>query len=443
MKLSDIAKCLGLDCHQDDTVEGVIIDSRQAKPHDLFVAFQGEHVDGHDFAKDACQRGAIAVLAEKPLPQLSVPVFVVDDCLKALTKIAVLNRQSLDLKVLALTGSNGKTTVKEMLGSILPSSAFISHGNFNNQLGVPINLMALNARHEYAVFELGANMIGDVAHTANLVKPDIALINNIGPAHLGKFGSIDNVARAKGEIYEQLASGGMAIVNDDDTYAHYWDKQLKQHEVLRFSSQHPADVWASDIREVNHSSYTFDLHFGQHCIHITLSVPGRHQVQNALAAASMALAAGISLEQIKLGLEAFTGVKGRLNFKAGLQCSTIIDDTYNANLASVKAGLQVLASQSGTKIFVMGDIAELEHYAKEQHLAMGQIAKDLGIDYLLAIGPFSFYAVEAFGDKGHHFKNQKDLIDYLKKCLNNQVTVLVKGSRSSRMENIVQDVVVN
>jgi UDP-N-acetylmuramoyl-tripeptide--D-alanyl-D-alanine ligase len=441
MKLSEIAKCLGLSCSKEQEITGVSIDSRQTKPQDLFVAFEGEQVDGHDFIFDAIQKGAGAILAQKPIQNLPVPIFVVQDCLKALTNIAVAHRQSLKLKVLALTGSNGKTTVKEMLACILPPSAFISYGNFNNQLGVPINMMSLKSSNDFAVFELGANMVGDIAHTAQLVQADIALINNIGPAHLGKFGSIEQIASAKGEIYQKLSPQGIAVINDDDFYAHFWDDLVQSHEVLRYSSKHKADVWASDIHQNENGTYNFCLHFGQQLIMVQLHVPGRHQVDNALAAASMALAAGVSLAQIKHGLESFSGVQGRLNFKAGLNQSLVIDDTYNANAASMEAGLKVLVSQKGKKIFVMGDIGELEHYAESEHARVGKIAKDLGINELLAVGQQSQFAVQSFGKGALHFNSQEELLEYLKQSLSKEVSVLVKGSRSSKMENIVKQII--
>lgn len=441
MKLSEIAKVLEIPCEAEQEIAGVGIDSRMAMPQQMFVALKGEHVDGHDYVLQAIEHGAVAILAERDLV-VKVPVLVVDNAQAALTKIACHHRQTLNLKVLALTGSNGKTTVKDMLGCIFQEHAFVSKGNFNNQLGVPINLMALNETHHYAVFELGANHVGDIQETARMVKPDIALINNIGPAHLGKFGSIEQVAKAKGEIYEQLSSSGIAIVNDDDFYAHYWDDLFTHLEVLRFSSQHPADIWASDIQEHQASCYQFKLHFGSQTQEIILSVPGRHQVQNALAAASMALAAGLSLLQIQKGFASFSGVKGRLNFKQGLHGCVVIDDTYNANLASFRAGIQLLTAQLGTKILVMGDIAELEHYAQSQHQELGAMAKDLGVDYLLGLGPHSLYAVQTFGDGAMHFAEASQLIETLKMHLNADATVLVKGSRSSKMENIVQEIVV-
>lgn len=443
MKLSEISKCLGIPCSEDREILGVGIDSRQPMYQQMFLAFKGAHVDGHDFARQACEQGAVAIMAERPIPEAPVPVLIVQNVLNALIKIACHHRHSLNLKVLALTGSNGKTTVKEMLACIFRERAFVSYGNFNNQLGVPINMMGLNEQHEFAIFELGANHIGDIHQTAEMVKPDIALINNIGPAHLGQFGSIEHVAMAKGEIYQQLPPGGIAIVNDDDTYHHYWDDVLKNHKVLRFSSQHVSDVWATDIECHQNSCYQFVLHYGLQNQNILLKVPGRHQVQNALAASSMALAAGLSLDIIHKGLESFLGVKGRLNFKPGLQGSMIIDDTYNANLASFRAAIQVLVAQKGTKVLVIGDIAELEQYAQSQHQELGIMAKELGVDYLFALGSFSSFAVESFGENAMHFKDYHELVETLKNYLSSTVTVLVKGSRSAKMENIVHEIVMS
>jgi len=440
MLLSEIARLLGAHCDSNIAINRVVIDSRQAQINDLFVAFKGANADGHDFALAACQKGVAAIIAERPLPAATVPVFVVENCLKSLTSLAVKNRQAVNPTVLALTGSNGKTSVKEMLGLIFPDNSCISKGNFNNHLGVPINLMSLQPSHKYAVFELGANQIGDIALTAQLVQPDIALINNIGPAHLGKFGSIDNVAKAKGEIYDKLKPYGTAIINADDKYANYWDNKFSTHKVLRFSSTHPADISASAIREIN-SCYEFRLHYGIAQEHIRLSAPGRHQVQNALAAASMALAAGCDMQMIKRGLESFTGVAGRLNFKPGINNTTIIDDTYNANSASFQVALQLLASQPGIKVLIVGEVAELEQYAEKEHRLIGQMAKELNIDMVLAVGNFASFAASEFGHGGLSFNTKEALIAYLHSIITSQFTILVKGSRSSKMEDIVQELI--
>ncbi len=442
MRLATFANYLGVDSHGFNEIHfnEVKIDSRKVNPGDLFVAFKGLQVDGHDYAMAAVENGAIAILAQKPLPTISVPVIVVSDCFAALTHAAQEYRKTWNTKVLALTGSNGKTTVKEMIALILPSPRFATQGNFNNELGVPINILNVKPECKFAIFELGANHKGDIAYTAELVKPDISLINNIGPAHLGGFGSIEGVAIAKGEIYQALPQEGIAIINDDDQYAHYWDNIIASRLVFRFSSSHPTDVWADSIEVDEWGSYSFNLHAETERVSVKLKVPGRHQVQNALAAASMCYAAGLSLQSIAQGLASFTGVKGRLNILTGFHEAKIIDDTYNANLESIRAGLQYLASCSGKKILVIGDLAELGEFSVDQHKQIGIIAKELKIDELLAIGQYTTHSVSAFGKDAIHFEDREHLVNYLKKILNQQTNVLIKGSRSSRMEEIVHKI---
>jgi UDP-N-acetylmuramoyl-tripeptide--D-alanyl-D-alanine ligase len=440
MKLSQLAKWLNISCDEDVDISGVCIDTRQLSPQQLFVAFPGEQVDGHDYVNTAIEKGASAVMVNRQLAEVNVPQLVVNDSLQALTTLAQCYRAQLKCKVMALTGSNGKTSVKEMLAHILPQPAFASRGNFNNHLGVPINLLNVPIDCEYAVFELGANQKGDIALTAGLVQPDVALINNIGPAHLGGFGSIDGVAIAKGEIYDALQTAGFAIVNDDDAYAHFWDEQLLDVQVLRYSSEHTADVWASDIILLPSGCYRFQLHILGQTQLVELRVPGRHQMQNALAAAAMAAALSIPLTQIAQGLMHFSGVAGRLRIMVGEHDATVIDDTYNANLASVQAGLEVLAKREGEKILVIGDLAELGEFAEAQHAQIGEIARKLGINKLFAVGQSTPFCVAAFGEGGCHFTSQEELVAHLRKCLHRQLNILVKGSRSSRMEEVVKQI---
>lgn len=440
MKLETFAKYLQLDCASALEIAQVKIDSRRVEPGDLFVAFPGEKVDGHDYANAAVENGAIAVLAQRPLPGLKVPVLVVPDCAKALSVAARAYRQTWSMPVLALTGSNGKTTVKEMLGAIIPQPRFCSMGNYNNHLGVPINILNVKLNSQYAIFELGANHQGDIAYTAGLVKPDIALINNIGPAHLQGFGSIEGVAVAKGEIYQALGPNGIAVVNDDQDYAHFWDALLKNKQVLRYSSEHHCDVWACDLQSDHLGCYHFKLNLNHDSRVVHLKVPGRHQVQNALAASTMAFRAGISMDLIVKGLESFLGVGGRLNIKSGYNHSIVIDDTYNANLGSVRAGLEFLSKRPGEKILVIGDLGELGEYEQSQHAEIGKIAKQLGVNRLLAIGEKTPYCVQAFGEGAAHFTTREQLVEYLRKVLNKEVNVLIKGSRIARMEEIVQKI---
>lgn len=416
---------------------GVCIDSRLLKPGNLFIAIKGENFDGHDFIKEVEAKGALAVVVNHEIPGVHLPQFIVEDTILALAKIATAYRQEIACPVIALTGSNGKTTVKEMIASILPAPSHATKGNLNNHIGAPLSVMELNKQHRYAVFELGANHPGEIAHTVAIVKPDITLINNIAPAHVEGFGSIDGVARAKGEIHQGLSSGGTAIVNDDDAYSHYWDHLFADKKVIRFSAIHPADVCAQDVRLDTHGRSHFSLILPNSRTDIELQVPGLHNVRNALAAAACCYAAGISIQDIQRGLNHFGGVKGRLTVLTGKNHSTVIDDTYNANLRSVLSALEVLAERPGKKIFVFGDMGELGEWAAQHHQEAGLAARQLGIDSLLSCGSNSRLASEAFGEGGQHFSSQEELVQFVIKELASDTTVLVKGSRSSAMEKIV------
>lgn len=441
MNLTNIAKLLGLSCPSTAELTGVCIDSRQVKPGNLFLAIKGERVDGHDFAADAVAKGAIAILANRAIPEVTVPQFIVDEPVQALAKIAAHHRQSIHCPVIALTGSNGKTSVKEMIASILPKPAHATAGNLNNHLGVPLTALQLKPEHRYAVFELGANHIGEIAHTVAIVQPQVSLINNIAPAHIEGFGSIDGVAEAKGEIYQGLAAGGTAVINDDDDYAHFWDALLQDKKVLRFSLTKPVDIHARSIAFNEQGCAQFELALPSGQIEISLQVPGEHTVRNALAAASCCYAAGIALADIAQGLKQFRGVAGRMTFLAGKNKSLVIDDTYNANLRSVLTAVDVLAKRQGRRILVLGDLGELGVWTQPHHEAIGYAAQAQGIDLLLTCGRHSEHSTKAFGATARHYKNQEELARDLLDKLDERTTVLVKGSRSSAMEKIVQQLV--
>ena len=442
MMLEDICSVLQLPCLQDRAITGVCIDSREVKPGDLFVAIKGDRFDGHQFIAEVVAKGAAAVLCVHTTPQCEVQQLVVPDTVKALAMIATAYRQTLSCPVIALTGSNGKTSVKEMIASILPQPSFATPGNLNNHIGVPLSVLQLQKEHRYAVFELGANHLGEIAYTVDIVKPQVTLINNIAPAHIGEFGSIEGVARTKGEIYQGLSSDGTAIVNDDDNYAHYWDSLLTNKTVLRFSITKPTDVYAKDLKynPEGCGQFTMVLPQGEH--RIELQVPGAHNVSNALAAAACAYAAGISLSDIASGLQAFRGVSGRMTFLHGKHQAWVIDDTYNANLNSSLRALDVLAHRQGKRIFVFGDMGELGEWSKAHHQEVGAAARRHGIDLLLTCGKDSEEAARAFGKTAKHFHSQDDLVQDLLDKLDAHTTVLVKGSRASRMEKIVQKLVV-
>jgi len=437
MNLNTIASLLSQTCQLNTEITDICTDSRLLKPGNLFVAIQGENFDGHDFVKNAETQGAIAVIVNRPVAGLTIPQFVVPDPLLALAKIAAAHRQNMHCPVIALTGSNGKTTVKEMIAAILPQPSHATKGNLNNHIGAPLSVLGLTSQHRYAVFELGANHLGEIAHTVAVVHPDVTLINNIAPAHVEGFGSIDGVAKAKGEIHQGLSSTGMAVVNDDDAYAHFWDDLLLDKKTLRFSAQHQADVYAQDVRLDIHGRGQFSLVLPNGRADIELQVPGLHNVRNALAAAACCYAVGINIKDIQQGLNHFSGVKGRMTVLTGKNNATIIDDTYNANLRSVLSALEVLASRPGKKIFVFGGMAELGDWADQHHTEVGIAAGQLGIDQLITCGTMSELSSKAFGLAGHHCASKEDVVKIVLNELTPDTTVLVKGSRSSAMEKIV------
>ncbi len=438
MDLNTIAQLLTQPCSVNAPITGFCTDSRLVQTGNLFIALEGEHFDGHLFIQQAANQGAVAAVVSKRDPLVTIPQFVVANPLAALAHLATIHRMNMQCPVIALTGSNGKTSVKEMIAAILPTPSHATQGNLNNHIGAPLSVLALKPEHRYAVFELGANHLGEIAHTVAIVKPHVALINNIAPAHVAEFGSIDKVAQAKGEIYAGLAPDGIAVVNDDDAYAHFWDSLLSNTKTLRFSVDHAADVYAHSIRLDEQGRGQFSLVVPQGEIDIQLHVLGMHNVRNAVAAAACCYAIGISLADIAQGLEAFVGVKGRMSVLVGKNKATIFDDTYNANLRSVLAGLEVLAQRAGDKIFVFGDMGELGEWAVEHHQEVGFAARRLGINQLVTCGSLSQFTSSAFGEGGHHFATHEEVVHYLGDQLKQKTTVLVKGSRSSAMEKIVQ-----
>ena len=397
--------------------------------------------DGHDYIVAAARSGAVAVICEQSLQDVTIEQLVVSSSLEALAAIATWYRQEFTCPIIAVTGSNGKTSVKEMIAHILPQPSLATAGNLNNHIGVPLSIFQLQPEHRYAVFELGANHIGEIAYTVAMIQPQVALINNVAPAHIEGFGSIEGVAQAKGEIYKALSTGGIAVVNDDDSYAHFWDETIASHPVIRFSQSHAANVWASDVVLNASGCAEFTLNISDERVLVCLKVPGLHSVSNALAAAACTYALGIPLSDIKSGLVSFTGVSGRMMFFKGKSQATIIDDTYNANLRSTLAAVQVLANCSGVRILVLGDMAELGAWSEQHHEAVGIAAREQGIDGLLTCGKLGVKSAIAFGSGGKHYTNQHELTQDLLRCLDSDTTVLVKGSRSAAMENIVQELI--
>ncbi len=438
MKLKQVAHWLSSSCASEQVINYFTIDSRKVQPGDVFVALPGETHQGHIFISSAAERGAIAVITDKADPNTDIPQFIVKDCLHALTTIATAHRQQAKCPTIALTGSNGKTTVKEMIYSALPKPSLATSGNFNNHIGVPLSVLCLRPEHRYAVFELGANHKGEIEHTVKIALPDIALINNIAPAHIEGFGSIEGIAQAKGEIYQGLGDNGIAVINDDDAFHHYWDSSVKDKSVIRFSMNHPADVYADDIKMDQFNCAQFTIYFpNKQTANIHLQVPGQHSIANALAAASCLTGLQVPVEEIANGLNQFKGVAGRFNHLKGQKESHIIDDSYNANLGSTQRAIETLAKYPGIRILIMGDMGELGQWGEEHHKLVGKMAKQHHIDQVLTLGKLSSATSAAFGDNSHHFDNLDSLLAYAKTLLSSNVVVLIKGSRSAKMERIV------
>jgi len=449
--LSQLAPALDAELvGKDLTVSRIFIDSRRACHGGLFVALRGPHFDAHDYLGEAIKQGAVAAVVERQAlskinesrlkeNQLAdIPKLIVSDSRKALGDLARFNRQHLDTRIVAITGSSGKTTVKEMTATILQGQGktHATRGNFNNEIGAPLTLLEMKSEHEYAVVELGANHAGEIAYTAGITRPEVALVNNVSAAHLEGFGDLQGVARAKGEIFSEIKSGGVAVINLDDDFAEFWMKSIR-HATLTYSRSKAADVTASEVSLDENQCARFELKYDGAQVSVRLSLAGLHNVSNALAAASCCLALGVPLQNIATGLAQAPVVSGRLMTEMLASGCRVIDDTYNANLDSMRAAISLLARYPGRKILVIGDMAELGESGRQCHEEVGQIASDAGIDLLLSCGVLTRFSQAAFNGSGEHFSDQTLLIQKLKKQAKADTTILVKGSRSAHMENVV------
>ncbi|AVG15558.1 UDP-N-acetylmuramoyl-tripeptide--D-alanyl-D-alanine ligase [Chromobacterium vaccinii] len=425
----------------DGEVLRVITDSRQAQPGDLFVALKGERFDAHDFVAEVTAKGAAALVRDGFELAGASLIQAGDDTRLALGRLAAGWRETQPAVRIGVTGSNGKTTVKEMLAAILRAHAGVdavlaTAGNFNNDIGLPLTLLQLKPQHRYAVIEMGMNHHGELSYLTGLTRPQVALVNNAMRAHFGHFGSTKDVARAKAEIFEGLADGGVAVVNADDANLPLFRAAAGSHRQLSFGLAQ-ADVGASDlVLSALGSRFTLRSPAGQ--VEIDLPAPGEHNVRNALAAAAVALALDVPLSAIAAGLAVFGGAKGRLQIKQSPRGLTVIDDSYNANPDSMKAGIDVLAGLPGPHCFVMGDIGELGEASPALHAEVGEHARLRGIEQLFALGEASRRAVAAFGDAGLGFDSIDELLECLDSRLASGTAVLVKGSRFMRMERVVE-----
>ena len=438
LQLADIAKWTDGRLHGADApIDAVSTDTRTLEGRVLFVALKGERHDAHDFAAEACKRGAVALLVNRQLP-VDLPQVIVADTQIALGEIARCVRRRSRARVVGITGSNGKTTVKTLLASILEKHGHchVNAGNYNNEIGLPLTLLAMPADTEYAVLEMGAGKPGDIAYLARIAQPNVALVNNVAAAHLERMGNLQGVAETKGAIYRALPPDGIAVINADDAFADYFAVLAGARRIVRFGLLRRADVGANVDPEVN-AEGRFRLLTPGNTSEIALPLPGRHNVMNALAASAVALALGVPLATIRAGLESVPHVAGRLLRRTHASGAVVIDDSYNANPGSFAAAIATLAAEPGERVLVMGDMAELGTDAERLHADIGALARRSGIQRLHAVGPLSAAAAEAFGPGAIHYDSQARLLDALRADLRAGVTVLVKGSRSSAMDRIV------
>lgn len=426
---------------KDHAFLSVSSDTRTLESGALFAALRGPSFDGGEFTVAAAARGAVGALvmrnATTDFSQVIVP-----DTLVALQTMASCWRRNFTIPVVAVAGSNGKTTTKEMIAAILSrmGACLSTRGNLNNHIGVPLTLMRLEDSHRNAVIEMGANRVGDVAELMQWTLPNVAVVTNAGAEHLEGFGDLDGVAKGEGEALASLGPTGTAVINADDAYAAYWRGVAQGSRILTFGVTAPADFGAREVRQgIENGQFItrFVLLTPQGEREVLLHVGGAHNLANALAAAATASAAGARLDDVVQGLNAFRAVTGRLQLKAGIRNSWIIDDSYNANPSSVRAGLDVLRSVGGVTWLVLGDMAELGEHAAQSHLQIGQYARDCGVQRLFALGPESSGAAEAFGAGAEWFPDAESLIRRLSSEVAGGVTLLIKGSRVNRLERVV------
>ncbi len=454
LSFSELQQRFGGTCYGDTlSFTQLETDSRADLTGKVFLALKGERFDGHRFCAQTAEQGAAGLVVSEYQPDIDLPQWCVDDTRIALGQIALFNRDLFQGPVVGITGNSGKTTVKEMLGSILASasdtdSVLITAGNFNNDIGVPLTLLRLSPEHKFAVIELGANHLGEIDYCARLARPDVGVVLNVTGAHLGEFGSMENIAQAKGELISALSADGCVVINSDDLFAGYWQqlagaRRITGYSMVSESKKAQSDIATLTARNVQSCSdngalgYSFELCYQADRQLVQLAVPARHNVSNALAAAGAALQLGLSLKIIAKGLQAFSGVSGRLQTVTGFKQSRIINDSYNANPGSVRAAIDTLMDYSGQHILVLGDIGELGDESVSAHSALGEYARAKQVDYLFTAGTFTEHAAIAFGEGARHFSDKETLAKAVAALLTSETTVLVKGSRSSRMEEVV------
>ena len=438
MSLSEAAtvvqgRCLGADAH----FYGCGIDSRTISQDAMFVAMRGENVDGHDFLQAAARAGAAAAMVEKEPGDTLLPCMLVPASSTALAQLAAHWRGNFELPLIAVTGSNGKTTVKTMLDTVLRSCAMrvlATEGNLNNELGVPLTLLKLDKQHECAVIEMGAAAVGDISYLASIARPTVAVVTLCAPAHLQGFGSIEAVARTKGEVFSALPPGGVAVINNDDEYSELWQSMAAHCDSLSFGVDSDAEVRAEDIIPDREGS-SFKLVTPGGAAELRLLLPGQHNIVNAVAAAAAAYAIGVDTAAIAAGLAMMRPLPGRLSPVPGIHGSVILDDSYNANPGSLLAGLKVLQQYDAPRWLILGEMAELGAEACEWHQRAGMQAKEHGVEKLVTVGELAGLARKDFGDAAISYPGDEAMLAMLQAA--GAAVILVKGSRCAGMERIV------
>jgi len=440
--------------HNGIQISAITTDTRQSMTNSLFIALRGDNFDGHEFLSKAAAQGAVACMVDEDR-DTELPMIKVDNTTLAMGQLARSLRKQLGLPVIGITGSCGKTTVKEMVASILScrGNVLATEGNFNNAIGVPLTLFRLTAEDQFAVIEMGASQNGDIDELAQIALPDVALITNVSAAHLQGLGSIEGVAKVKGEILNYLQNNGTAILEHKSPWLNQWREQLTSSQTLQtFSNEdQSATFHARSIALNAQGQVSFLANTPNGEIDISLPLSGMHHVSNALASMAAAIAVGASLENCQKGLATLSAVKGRLEFVAGLAGSRLINDSYNANPASLKVALELLVELSGKRMLVLGDMAELGDEAEEAHVEAGILAKEMCIDGLYATGKLTPLTVKSYGEGAEHFETRELLSAALKaKIINSSIdenndnnesnwNLLIKGSRSAGMEKLVTD----
>jgi UDP-N-acetylmuramoyl-tripeptide--D-alanyl-D-alanine ligase len=442
MMLSDISQSVGgVLLGEDIKISSVSIDTRTVDKGELYIAIKGQNFDGHSFIENAENVGASAVLVDHQ-NETKLPQIIVKDTHLALAELAAAWKKKTSIKTFGVTGSNGKTTVKEMLAGILSvnASVLFTQGNLNNDIGVPLTLLKIQEDHQYAVIEMGANHAGEIKYSSQYAKPDVAVITNAGAAHIEGFGSLEGIAKAKGEIIESLGEKGVAVINQDDAFYPLWIKIAGDRKKLTFGMENTADIYAQDVvLRVEKETFVtqFVLTTATDNIAIKLHLAGQHNVMNALAAAACCISVEINLQQIKQGLEEIKPVLGRLQPMLSKKGNLIIDDTYNANLDSFKVAVNVLKQCDGEHWVVLGAIGEMGKESGTIHKQLGELLKSMNVARVLAIGSDAESSVEVFGKGATFFSSQEQIIAALNNELIGSETVLIKGSRAQKMEKIV------